>query len=190
MTTLYFKNLPNLTYPGGLTIDGMAKVTKLFLDGSPKIDAMKLLREVTTASALKSVRIAGLAATESVELLRAIKNNGAVGIDANGADYDESGQCSGLIGRWILTLLSEESEIAELKRYFPNLEVINSQFSVIKIDDVVSGDFCEKYSNPENQTGADYDKSFVASGHTLKILQDTHAYKLSLIHISEPTRPY
>ena len=126
MTTLYFKNLPNLTYPGGLTIDGMAKVTKLFLDGSPKIDAMTLLREVTTASALKSVRIAGLAATESVELLRAIKNNGAVGIDANGADYDESGQCSGLIGRWILTLLSEESEIAELKRYFPNLEVINS----------------------------------------------------------------
>lgn len=177
MTTLYFKNLPNLTYPGGLTIDGMAKVTKLFLDGSPKIDAMTLLREVTTASALKSVRIAGLAATESVELLRAIKNHGAVGIDANGADYDESGQCSGLIGRWILTLLSEESEIAELKRYFPNLEVINSQFSVIKIDDVVSGDFCEKYSNPENQTGADYDKTFVASGHTLKILQDTHAYK-------------
>ena len=42
---------------------------------------------------------------------------------------------------------------------------------------MVSGDFCEKYSNPENQTGADYDKTFVASGHTLKILQDTHAYK-------------
>ena len=178
MTTLYFKNLPRLTYPGGLTIEGgMSKVTKMFLDECPKIDTMTLLRQITTAGALKSVRIPGINATASVEMLRAIKNSGAVGIDANGATYDESGQCSGLLGRWILTELVEDEEVKALQTYFPRLTVINSQFSMVKIDDVVSGDFCEKYSNPENETGADYDKTFVASGHTQKIVQNTHAYK-------------
>ena len=177
MTTLYFKNLPRLTYPGGLTIEGMSKVTKMFLDECPKIDTMTLLRQITTAGALKSVRIPGINATASVEMLRAIKQSGAVGIDANGATYDESGQCSGLLGRWILTELVEDEEVEELQRYFPRLTVINSQFSMVKIDDIVSGDFCEKYSNPENETGADYDKTFVASGHTQKIVQNTHAYK-------------
>ena len=177
MTTLYFKNLPKLTYPGGLTIAGMTNVKKMFLDECPHIDTMTLLRQITTAGQLKSVRIPGVNATASVEMLRGIMQSGAVGIDANGSTYDETGQCSGIIGRWILTELVEDSEVEALQKYFPKLTVINSQFSVVKIDDIVSGDFCERYSNPENKTGSDYDKTFVASGHTLKILQETHAYK-------------
>ena len=177
MTTLYFKNLPKLTYPGGLTIAGMTNVKKMFLDECPHIDTMTLLLQITTAGQLKSVRIPGVNATASVEMLRGIMQSGAVGIDANGSTYDETGQCSGIIGRWILTELVEDSEVEALQKYFPKLTVINSQFSVVKIDDIVSGDFCERYSNPENKTGSDYDKTFVASGHTLKILQETHAYK-------------
>lgn len=172
MTSLFFKNLPKLTYPGGLTIGGMTKVTKMLLDGSPEIDAMKLLKEVTAVSVLKSVRITDITATESVDLLRTIKNNGTVGIDANGVDADESGQCSGLTGRWILTRLVEDSEIADLKHYFPNLDVINSQFSYVTFDDTKND--TQNITNPENNTsGADYE----ASGHFKRIERECKVYK-------------
>lgn len=71
----------------------------------------------------------------------------------------------------------------DVSSYF--VTATTKRFQLIAYDDAgntgsrninVSGDFCEKYSNPENETGADYDKAFVASGHTLKILQNTHAY--------------
>lgn len=173
MTTLYFKNLPRLTYPGGLTIEGgMSKVTKMFLDECPKIDTMTLLRQITTAGALKSVRIPGINATASVEMLRAIKNSGAVGIDANGATYDESGQCSGLLGRWILTELVEDEEVEALQRYFPKLTVINSQYSYVTFDDTEND--TQNITNPENGSkGDDYE----ASGHFKRIEEMCHVYK-------------
>ena len=177
VTKLELVNLPKLTYPGGLTIAGMSNINRLWVEGCDFVDTESLVMSIAEAGVIREVRIPNINMTASVEVLRQLKNTGAIGLDASGKAYEESGKCSGITGRWILSELIEDSELAELQAYFPELTLINSQFSVIKIDDIVSGDFCEKYSNPENQTGSDYDKTFVASGHTLKILQDTHAYK-------------
>ena len=179
ITELVLNNLPNLTYPGGLSLGGVSKVTKIFVNECPYIDTMTLLEQVVNASELKTVRIPNVNATASVEMLRSIKNGGAIGLDANGNAYDEKGQCSGITGRWILVELIEQNEIEELVRYFPQLELHNSQFSIVKISDTVDNDSCEKYSNPENKTGADYGNTYIPSGHTLAIKKGCHAYKCS-----------
>lgn len=183
MTEIMLNNLPNLTYPGGLSIAGVGKVTKIFVNECPLIDAMTLLQQVVSASALRTIRIPNVNVTASVELLRAIKNNGAIGLDANGNVYDESGRCSGITGRWILSELIEENDSSDgaglitLNQYFPELNIVNSQFSILRIDDVVADDSCDKYSNPENKTGYAYGNVFKASGHTLAINKGTHAFK-------------
>ena len=179
MTELVLNNLPNLTYPGGLTLGGVEKVTKIFVNECPYVDAMTLLEQIVNASALKTVRIPNVNATASVNLLRSIKNNGAIGLDSNGNAYDERNQCSGITGRWILSELVETNEVDTLSDYFPQLELHNSQFSIVKISDVVDNDSCEKYSNPENSTGADYGNTYIPSGHTLAIKKGCHAYKCS-----------
>ena len=179
MTELVLNNLPNLTYPGGLTLGGVGKVTKIFVNECPYVDAMTLLEQIINASAIRTVRIPNVNATASVDLLRSIKDSGAIGLDANGNAYDESGQCSGITGRWILSELVEESEVNVLAAYFPQLELHNSQFSIVKINDVVDNDSCEKYSNPENKTGEDYGNTYIPSGHTLAIKKGCHAFKCS-----------
>ncbi len=184
MTTLYFKNLPKLTYPGGLTIAGMSNVKKMFLDECPYIDTMTLLRQITTAGQLKSVRIPGVNATASVEMLRGIMQSGAVGIDANGSTYDETGQCSGIIGRWILTELVEDSEVVTLQKYFPKLEVINSQYSYVTFDDTEND--TQNITNPENgTTGDDYE----ATGHFKRIEEQCHVYKCTY-NSADTSNPY
>ena len=179
ITELVLNNLPNLTYPGGLILGGVDKITKIFVNECPYIDAMSLLEQVVNASALKTVRIPNINATASVSMLRSIKDSGAIGLDANGNAYDENGQCSGITGRWILSELVETSEEDVLAAYFPQLELHNSQFSIVKISDIVENDSCERYSNPENKTGADYGNTYIPSGHTLAIKKGCHAYKCS-----------
>ena len=164
MTTLWLKNLPSLSYPGGLTIEGVQKVTKLYLDSCPNIDAMQMLETIAAASALKNIRIPDINTTSSAEILRTLKGYGTTGIDESGAVSGESGQCSGLTGRWILKELLEDAELAELQAYYPKLEVINSQFSVVVMDDTVS--------DPKNITNLDNNttgETYEASGHVTRI---------------------
>ena len=45
ITELVLNNLPNLTYPGGLSLGGVSKVTKIFVNECPYIDTMTLLEQ-------------------------------------------------------------------------------------------------------------------------------------------------
>ena len=130
ITELVLNNLPNLTYPGGLTLEGVNKVTKIFVNECPYIDTMNLLELVIKASELKAVRIPNINASASVKMLRSIKDSGAIGLDSNGNAYDERGKCSGITGRWILDELIETDELKELSAYFPQL---NLHLSLIHI---------------------------------------------------------
>lgn len=183
MTSMELVNLPNLTYPGGLTIASVSNINRLWVEGCPFIDTEALVMSVADAGAIREVRIPNINMTASVSVLRQLRKTGAIGLDEAGKAYEESGQCSGITGRWILSELIEEADVdgeaglTTLSNYFPELELINSQFSMLKIDDIINGDYCERYSNPENGTGADYGNAFVPSGHTLKIAQGTHAFK-------------
>lgn len=175
MTEIVLNNLPNLTYPGGLTIGGVNKVAKIFLNKCPNVDSMTLLQQVVNASALKTVRIPNVNVTESVEMLRAIMNSGAIGLDANGNAYDETNQCSGITGRWILTELVGESEVIALQEYFPEAIIHNAQFSHVVFNDEEAD--CQNITNMENKTGYIYGNTYVKSGHFARIESESHAHR-------------
>lgn len=175
MTEIVLNNLPSLTYPGGLKIAGMGKVAKVFVNNCSHVDTMSLLEQITTASALKTVRIPNVNVSASVDMLRAVKDSGAIGLDANGNAYDESGQCSGITGRWILTELVEDSEVAALQNYFKELSIYNAQFSQVIFND--EEEDCYNITNVDNKTGYLYGNKYEKSGHFARIEADSHAYR-------------
>lgn len=177
ITRLDLVHLPLLTFPGGLTIEGMTRVNRIMLSGCPHVDPMSLINGIITSSNIQYVRLPDVNITAPSSILVSLKNSGAKGLDASGSAYEESGQCSGITGRWIMSDLIEDTLLADLAKYYPQLELHNSQFSMITVNDIISGDFCERYSNPENETGADYGNKYVASGHVVAIRKGTHAYK-------------
>lgn len=175
MTEIILNNLPKLTYPGGLTIAGMDKVAKVFLNNCPYINTMTLLEQITQASALKTIRIPNVNVSVSVEMLRSIKNSGCIGLDANGNAYDEIGQCSGITGRWILTELIEDSEVVSLQNYFKELTIYNAQFSQVIFNDEEADS--ANITNMDNKTGYLFGNTYQKSGHFARIEANSHAYR-------------
>lgn len=164
LKTLLLKNLPKLSYPGRLSVEDMSSITSLVVDGCPLIDGLEILADVCAVATLKSVRVTGISTTKSPELLNKLKTAGTIGIDANGSVMDETGMCSGLTGKWILTELLEDEDINSLKNYYPELELHNSQFTTVVFDDTESDP--RNITNLENGTTGE---TYEASGHILKI---------------------
>ena len=188
MTEISLVNLPNLSYPGGLTIAGLSNVTKLMISGCPKIDAMTMIKNIVDgAGQIKSIGLRDVNITASVEILRSLMATHAFGLDENGndiaADKTVEGlgkQCSGLTGRWILSELIKDNDtngvsgLNSLKAYFPALDLYNSQFSIIRCSDLVDAPG-EKWGNLDNMTGALYSAAYKRSGHPLRIFENSWA---------------
>lgn len=175
MTELSLSHLPNLTYPGGLTIGGFSHVTKVFLNECPLVDGMTLLQDITSASALQSVRITDVNVTASVSMLQALQASGAVGLDASGNTYEEEGQCSGITGRWIFTELADDSVVTSLQAYFPLLTIHNAQYTEIMFSDEASDS--ANLSNLANKTGYIYNNTYQPSDHINRLEEISHAYR-------------
>lgn len=178
ITGLELVNLPNLAYPGGLTVGGFSHMTRLWVEGCNQVDTESLLLQSAQAGAVREVRVPDINMTASVRALRLLRASGATGLDASGTAYDETGKCSGLAGRWILTefISTADSEgqagLNTLKAYFPELDLYNSQFTQVTWSD--DDPDAENISNPENRTGCKYstDESYVPyvpSGHVARI---------------------
>lgn len=188
MTEISLVNLPNLSYPGGLTIAGLSNVTKLMIAGSPKIDAMTMIKNIVDqAGHIKSIGLRDVNITASVEILRSLRATNAYGLDENGNDIADDKtvegvgkKCSGITGRWILSELIEDTDengvagLNSLKAYFPALDLYNSQFSIVKCSDVVDAPG-EKWGNMDNMTGALFNAAYKRSGHPLRIFENTWA---------------
>ena len=181
LTSLELVNLPNLTYPGGLTLASVGNINRLWIEGCTYINTESLVMDVAKAGNIKEVRIPNVNITASVSVLRLLKNANATGLDASGNAYEETNQCSGITGRWILSEFIEENDtdglagLNTLNAYFPELTVINSQFSMVVYTD--TEDDCENISNLENNTGYLFGNDFVASGHVKKLNEMSHTYK-------------
>ena len=181
MTSLELVNLPNLSFPGGLTLASVGNITRLWVEGSKYIDTETLLLDVARAGAIREVRIPDVNVTASVTVLRLLRNSGAIGLDASGSAYEESNQCSGVIGRWILTELIKEEDsdglagLNTLNRYFPELEVINSQYSHICFSDFEND--TENITNMDDSTGYKFGTPYTVPGHWAKVEELSHAYK-------------
>lgn len=180
MTELNFVNLPNLSYPGGLTIASMANVNRLMLSGCPNIDPMTLINGIVTASNLRYLRLPDVNITAPSSILLSLKNSGAIGLDPLGQAYEESNKCSGVTGRWIMEDLISESLLANLSAYFPQLDLINSQYSSICFDD--TDEDSENITNVDNGTSKD---TYEPSGHFLKIFENAHPYRTTYNSVSQ-----
>lgn len=172
MTDLSLVNLPKLTYPGGLTLAGLGSVQRLMLSGCPNVDPLGLIGEIVKSSSIRFVRLPDVNITAPSSLLLALKGSGAVGLDPTGNAYEESGQCSGITGRWIMEDLISESLLAEFAAYFPQLTIYNSQYSCVCFDD--TDDDCYNITNLDNGTSKD---NYEPSGHFVKIFDNAHPYK-------------
>lgn len=175
MTDLSLVNLPKLSYPGGLTLAGLGSVQRLMLSGCPNVDPMGLIGEIVKSSSIRFVRLPDVNITAPSSLLLALKGSGAVGLDPTGNAYEESGQCSGITGRWIMEDLIEDSVLAGLKVYFPQLEIHNSQYSVVCYTD--TEDDTENITNLDNRTGYLYNKDYVPSGHFKRLEEMSKAVR-------------
>lgn len=188
MTELNFVNLPKLTYPGGLTIAGMSNVIRLMLSGCPHIDPMALINGIVTSSSIRYIRLPDVNITAPSSILAALQVSGAVGLDPSGQAYEEKNQCSGITGRWIMENLipdngSDSVTIEKLKKYFPQLEIHNAQYTGVMFDDVESDS--QNITNLENGTiGEDYEPS----GHFVRVRDMSHAYKCSYNRTSKKMR--
>lgn len=188
MTELNFVNLPKLTYPGGLTIAGMSNVIRLMLSGCPHIDPMALINGIVTSSSIRYIRLPDVNITAPSSILAALQVSGAVGLDPSGQAYEEKNQCSGITGRWIMENLipdngSDSVTIEKLKKYFPQLEIHNAQYTGVIFDDVESDS--QNITNLENGTiGEDYEPS----GHFVRVRDMSHAYKCSYNRTSKKMR--
>lgn len=175
MTSLELVNLPNLTYPGGLTLASVDSISRLWVEGCTYIDTESIVMKVAQAGSLREVRIPNVNITASVAVLRLLKNANATGLDASGNAYEEVNRCSGITGRWILAELIEDSELNTLDAYFSELTVINSQFSMVTYTD--TADDPENISNPENKTGYLYGNKYVPSGHFKRLEELSHGVR-------------
>ena len=189
MTELNFVNLPNLTYPGGLTLASMANVNRLMLAGCPNIDPMNLINGLVTASNIRYIRLPDVNITAPSSILSALKSSGAIGLDPSGSAYEENGQCSGITGRWIFSDLVDDALIDSTKagsiaKYFPQLEIHNAQYSYVEIDDTENDS--QNYTNPDNGT---YGDNYEPTGHFKRIEETSHVYKCTYNN-SNPDDPF
>ena len=168
-------NLPKLSYPGGMTLDGMANITKLMIGGSPQIDGGRLLADIVSAGATMSrVRVADMNVTGASATLLALMNMGVTGLAADGSAYDETNMCSGLTGTWIMSDMIDDTTLASIQRYFPELDVYNLQYTMIEFDGTVSYD--GNITNLENGTKDGVLNGYEPSGHITKIREAMHVY--------------
>lgn len=169
ITKLELVNLPKLTYPGGLTLASVSGINRLWVEGCDFVDVESLVMNIAQAGVIREVRIPNINMTASVTILRQLQRTGAIGLDATGKAYEESGRCSGILGRWILSELIDESDdgnnagMTTLSKYFPELDLYNSQYSTVMYSDTENE--CENISNLENKTGYIFNNEYVASGH-------------------------
>ena len=184
VTEVVLNNLPNLRYSGdsesdGLVFSGLRNVVKVYVNGCPNVDAMRLLEDIIAAGGrLSSVRITDVnVPSASVEILRSLKASGAVGLDDNGNAYSEYNQCSGITGRWVMTELIEEDELESLQNYFKTLSVHNAQYSQVVLDDAADGGDSYNVTNVDNRTGYQYGNAYKKSGHFVRIERASHAYR-------------
>lgn len=160
--TLELRYLQNLA-PDALTFAGTPAVTRLVVDNCRLIDWEALLTRCPSTTYL---RVTGINTSGRGELLRKFLT--MKGVDENGNNVNT---CR-LVGTYQLTKYLPETEYNELTAHFPELNIRQPEWTVIKYDETVSDG--KNISNLDNETGYDYDNEFVPSAHVSAILAKRH----------------
>lgn len=157
LTTLKLEYLSKLM-PTGLYVESFANVNTFIFSGCPNLDWQSLLDKCTN---VKRIRVTGIDMDGDGSLLD--KYITAGGVDAEG-NYTDT--CA-FVGSYRLTRFVDDATYAAYVAHFPELNITLPEYTTIKFDDSVSDS--ANISNLDNQTGYDFDKAFVMSGHVAKI---------------------
>jgi hypothetical protein len=160
--TLELRYLANLK-PENLTIADTSNITKLIVDNCQHLDWKQLLADCPNVQYLRATNVDETGNGKLLTNLLTMK-----GVDEEGTNVST---CR-LAGTYRLTRYLSDDEYQELCEHFPELNIIQPEWTVIKFDETVSDS--KNVSNLDNETGYDYDNDFEYSGHVAKIKAQRH----------------
>jgi hypothetical protein len=162
LKTLKLEYLSQLTNEG-LTMESYAAVETLVVESCPQLDWEALWAQCT---GLKRLRVTGIDLDNDGTWLNQFMNLG--GVDSDGGETET---CA-LVGTVRLTRYMDDERHAELKAHFPELNIVQPEYTMIEFDDEVADD--ANVSNLDNETGYKYGTTYVPSGHIAKLLKQRH----------------
>ena len=172
MTTLYFKNLPNLSYTGlnassGLCVPSMANVVRVRVEGTPHFNAPRLIADVlSTRKAAWNLRVADQDLVGDGKELIGLVRAKVGGIDMGGNTQDKPV----VNGLYKLTAIHEQEDIAAIEKgiegitlfvyilaYIHNISwYLGGEYSPIGGDDPTEDNINEWYSYYNGETYDEY----------------------------------
>ena len=162
LTVLKLEYLGKLT-AAGLTLESYASVKTLVVDGCPGLDWEALLARCANVERL---RVTGIDREDDGTWLDRFRTMG--GVDAEG---NATSTCA-LVGTVRMTRYLEDGEYQAARAHFPELNIVQPEYSMLEFDDTVADD--ANASNLDNGTGYKFGNRFVASGHAATILNRRH----------------
>lgn len=156
--TLRLEYLPELAM-AGLTLQDWSTVKTLRFSNCPNLDWQTLLGRCPN---IERVRIEGVSMEDDGTFLNRYRNLRGVDASGNAVDY-----CA-LAGRVQLTAYMEDADYAAIRARYPELNILQPEYTMIEFDDTVSDD--ANVSNLDNGTGYKFGTDYVPSGHVLALL--------------------
>ncbi|MCR5394165.1 MAG: hypothetical protein K6E86_02060 [Bacteroidales bacterium] len=159
---LYLEYLPKLTM-SGLNIAGYSNVVSMVFDNCPGLDWETIKNQCPN---LERLRVTGIDREDDGTWLNSFMNLG--GIDSEG---NTTTTCA-LVGTVHLTKYMDDETYATASAHFPELNIIQPEYTMVEFDDSVSDD--ANVSNLDNKTGYKYGNDYVPSAHINAILSARH----------------
>lgn len=115
---------------------------------------------------MKYLRVTGIDMEGDGSLLTSLMATG--GVDENGGNVDT---CR-LVGTYRLTTYKADEEYDALQQHFPELNIIQPEYTMLESDESVADD--ANISNLDNETGYKYGNDYKPSGHIEAIFRNRH----------------
>ena len=115
---------------------------------------------------MERIRVTGIDREDDGTWLNRFMEMGGVDAEGNATDT-----CA-LVGTVQLTRYIDDETYSTLKMHFPELNILQPEYTLIEFDDDVADD--ANVSNLDNRTGYKYGAPYRASGHITAILKQRH----------------
>ena len=174
-TFLQLRGLRNLRWEN-VHFEDKSKITKLWIENCDNIRWEDIIQEFPN---LQNIRIYGVSKKGRIDFLEKYKLMGGITID--GSLRRESG----FVGKYELENFLEESELEKWQRQYPELSILQPEYSVIAVTESIVDSRGlkqnvldpQRLSNLDNETGYLYNKPYVMSGHVKKIVENRRKYR-------------
>ena len=161
ITTLRLEYLARLTQ-SGLTLENYSNVKTIVFDNCPLLNWETLLQRCSNTD---RIRVTGIDRDDDGTWLNKFMTMGGVDADGNSTDT-----CT-LVGTVRLTRYMEQERYDEMCAHFPELNIIQPEYTMIRIDNPADD---ASVSNLDNNTGYQFGNDYVRSGHLATIFAKRH----------------